>query len=99
MKVRASTVASVTSTDAAPKLSALAGVVWNKTMPIVNVLPLSLPSLLINYAMTDGLTLTEPGAGQMAVAAINAAVYLGIGLFVFGRLEKKARLSGSLAQY
>lgn len=68
-------------------------------MAMVNVLPLSLTSLLINYAMTDGVTLTELGAGRLAVAVINAAVYLGIGLFVFGRMEKKARLNGSLAQY
>lgn len=65
----------------------------------MSVLPLSLTTQLIHDAMTRGLFLTELGAGRLAAALVNATVYFVIGLFVFGRMEKKARLSGTLAQY
>lgn len=67
--------------------------------PVMAVLPLSMPSLLINEAMTDGVLLTEMGAGRLVLAVLNCAAYLSIGLFVFGRMERKARKNGSLAQY
>lgn len=66
---------------------------------ILSVLPLSLTTSLIHEAMTDGTFLTELGAARLLTALVNAAVYFGVGLYVFGRMERKARLSGTLAQY
>ncbi len=67
--------------------------------PIVAVLPMSPVSRLISQAMTQGTFLTDLGAGRLLAAALNTGVYVGAGLFVFGRMEKKARRIGSLAQY
>lgn len=69
------------------------------SVPVLAALPLSLPSLLLNRAMTEGLPLGELGADKLLLAALSAGVYFTVGLLVFGRMERKARDSGSLAQY
>lgn len=70
-----------------------------KPLPLLALLPVSLPSLLLNEAMTDGLRLVDMGADRLLLAVLSSALYFAAGLFVFARMERKARGSGNLAQY
>lgn len=67
--------------------------------PVVALLPLSLVSRLLNEAMTQGTFLTDLGTGRLLSAVLNAAACVVLGVVVFSRMERKARKSGSLAQY
>lgn len=67
--------------------------------PLLAALPLSMPSHLIGEAMTNGTRLWQLPAGELAVATLVSAAYLALGLYVFGVMERRARLSGNLAHY
>lgn len=69
------------------------------SLPLLTLLPMSLTSRLLNEAMTEGLRLSQLGGGRIALAVFSTALYFIGGLAVFSRLERKARDSGSLAQY
>lgn len=70
-----------------------------KSVPLLTLVPIALPSLLLNEAMAGGVRLFELGTDRLLLSVVSAAVYLALGLFIFGRAERKARNDGTLAQY
>lgn len=72
---------------------------FTKSALVLALLPVSLSSLLLNEAMTDGLTLLNMGADRLALAVLSSAFCYAAGLLVFSRMERSARDSGNLAQY
>jgi ABC-2 type transport system permease protein len=63
-------------------------------------LPITWGSINLKNVVLEGISFYQMvGSSDFWYLIINSVVYLIIGLTVFGRLEKKARMNGNLGQY
>jgi len=67
--------------------------------PLVRFLPLAQGNYMLRQVMIEGQRLWELAGYDLAVAALVAVGYLGLGIAIFRRCEKFARSGGLLGQY
>lgn len=67
--------------------------------PWLKVLPLAWGNELIERVMVDGTSIFRIPAGDVIFLAVHGALWLGLGVYVFSRLERVAKDRALLGQY
>ncbi|WP_226022296.1 ABC transporter permease [Halomicrobium salinisoli] len=67
--------------------------------PIVEFLPLTLSSHLLQRVMVDGLTMTELPVASLGLLVVKAVAYFAVGAWVLTKCQRRARRLGTLGDY